>query len=99
VRSDQLDPEGLGLQLAPITDLAGGDLATNKAILEAVLQGRGSRAQTDVVALNAALVLWAAGLTDSVAAGVSQAQQALASGAGWQALERLRDALPAPVAG
>jgi len=99
VRSDQLDPESLGLELAPITDLAGGDLATNQAILEAVLQGRGSRAQADVVALNTALVLWAAGLTDSVANGLSQAQQALAGGAGWLALERLRNALPAPVAG
>jgi len=99
VSSDQLDPEALGLQLAPIADLAGGDLATNQAILKAVLQGRASRAQADVVALNAALVLWAAGLTDSVAAGLSLAQQAIANGAGWQALERLRAALPAPVAG
>jgi anthranilate phosphoribosyltransferase len=99
VSCDQLDPEALGLQLAPIADLAGGDLATNQAILEAVLQGRASRAQADVVALNAALVLWAAGLTDSVAAGLSLAQQAIANGAGWQALERLRAALPAPVAG
>ena len=49
--------------------------------------------------LRPALVLWAAGLTDSVAAGLSLAQQAIANGAGWQALERLRAALPAPVAG
>ena len=99
VSNDQLDPEALGLQLAPIADLAGGDLATNQAILEAVLQGRASRAQADVVALNAALVLWAADLTDSVAAGLSLAQQAIANGAGWKVLERLRAALPAPVAG
>jgi len=89
----------LGLQLAPIADLAGVDLGSNRTILEAVLQGRASRAQADVVDLNAALVLWAAGLTDSVAAGLSLAQQAIANGAGWQALERLRAALPAPVAG
>ena len=31
--------------------------------------------------------------------GLSLAQQAIANGAGWQALERLRAALPAPVAG
>ena len=99
VRSDQLDPEQLGLQRAPLAALAGGDLATNRAILEAVLQGRGSRAQTDVVALNTALVLWAAGRAASVAEGLEQAQAALASGGGWQALERLRQALPAPVAG
>ena len=99
VRSDQLDPEQLGLQRAPLAALAGGDLATNRAILEAVLQGRGSRAQSDVVALNTALVLWAAGRAASVAEGLEQAQAALASGGGWQALERLRQALPAPAAG
>jgi anthranilate phosphoribosyltransferase len=79
--------------------LAGGDLATNRTILEAVLQGRGTQPQQDVVALNTALVLWAAGRAESVAQGLQQAQQALAAGSGWQALERLRAALPTPAAG
>lgn len=99
VRADQLDPEALGLQRAPIAALAGGDLSANRSILEAVLQGRGSQPQADVVALNAALVLWAAGRADSVAEGLDQARQALASGLAWTALERLRVALPAPAAG
>jgi anthranilate phosphoribosyltransferase len=99
VRADQLDPEALGLQRAPIEALAGGDLSANRPILEAVLQGRGSLAHSDVVALTAALVLWAAGRADSVAEGLDQARQALASGQAWSALERLRVALPAPAAG
>jgi anthranilate phosphoribosyltransferase len=99
VRADQLDPETLGLQRAPIAALAGGDLTANRSILEAVLQGRGSQPQADVVALNAALVLWAAGRAESVAEGLDQARQALASGLAWTALERLRVALPAPAAG
>jgi anthranilate phosphoribosyltransferase len=73
--------------------LAGGDVADNQAILEAVLQGRGTDAQRDVVALNAALVLWAAGCADSVAAAVPMALAAMASGAAWQRFERLRAAL------
>jgi anthranilate phosphoribosyltransferase len=97
VRADQLDPETLGLQRAPIAALAGGDLTANRSILEAVLQG--SQPQADVVALNAALVLWAAGRAESVAEGLDQARQALASGLAWTALERLRVALPAPAAG
>jgi len=44
-------------------------------------------------------VLWAAGRADSVAEGLDQARQALASGLAWTALERLRVALPAPAAG
>ena len=99
VQTDQLDPEQLGLGRAPLAALAGGDLATNRTILEAVLQGRGTQPQQDVVALNTALVLWAAGRADSVAEGLQQAQQALAAGGGWHALERLRAALPTPAAG
>jgi anthranilate phosphoribosyltransferase len=99
VRSDQLDPANLGLTTAPIEALAGGDLERNLAILAAVLQGRGSQAQADVVALNTALVLWASGHALSLAAGVEQAQAALASGGGWQRLEALRAALAATPGG
>jgi anthranilate phosphoribosyltransferase len=41
VRAEQLDPSTLGLAAAPLSALAGGDVAANAAILEAVLQGRG----------------------------------------------------------
>lgn len=96
VRADRLDPASLGLSPAPIEALAGGDLARNREILEAVLQGRGTAAQADVVALNTALVLWAAGLAADLAAGVEQARAALVGGGGWERLVALRAALPAP---
>jgi anthranilate phosphoribosyltransferase len=99
VRSERLDPAGLGLEEAPISALAGGDVATNRAILEAVLQGGGTPAQRDVVALNSALVLWAAGRAADPAEGLEAARSALGSGRAWQALEALRTALPMPVAG
>ncbi len=66
VRSETMTPEAVGLAAAPMQALVGGDLADNQAILEAVLQGRATVPQRDVVALNTALVLWAAGLADSV---------------------------------
>jgi anthranilate phosphoribosyltransferase len=94
----ELDPAALGLSPASIDELAGGDLLTNRAILEAVLQGGGSAAQRDVVALNTALVLWAAGAAESIPAGHDQASAALASGGAWQKLLQLRTALP-PSAG
>jgi anthranilate phosphoribosyltransferase len=93
VRCDTIDPGALGLESAPLDALIGGDLAANRAILEAVLQGGGSRAQREVVALNTALVLWAAGLVGSPAAGLEPALAALAAGRPWQHLQRLRDAL------
>jgi len=99
IRAAELDPGALGLQVAPIEALAGGDLAFNCSILEAVLQGQGSQPQRDVVALNTALVLWAAGVVHAVPEGLALAQRALADGLGWQKLLALREALPAPVAG
>ena len=99
VRSELLDPQALGLDFAPIEALAGGDLCTNRQILEAVLRGQGTPAQRDVVALNTALVLWASGRVDAVAEGLALAQGALSQGLGWQKLVALREALGAPAAG
>jgi anthranilate phosphoribosyltransferase len=93
VRAERLEPEALGLTPAPMEALVGGDLEHNRAILEAVLQGRGSAAQRDVVALNAALVLWAAGLAANVAEAVPMALEAMAAGTPWQRLVALRSAL------
>jgi anthranilate phosphoribosyltransferase len=98
VRAETITPASVGLAEAPMQALAGGELAENQAILEAVLQGRGTAAQRDVVALNAALVLWASGRAESVADAVPQALEAMASGGAWQRLERLRSALAAPLA-
>jgi anthranilate phosphoribosyltransferase len=98
VRAETITPASVGLAEAPMQALAGGELAQNQAILEAVLQGRGTAAQRDVVALNAALVLWASGRAESVADAVPQALEAMASGGAWQRLERLRSALAAPLA-
>jgi anthranilate phosphoribosyltransferase len=99
LRRQCLSAADLGLEAAPLEALLGGDLATNRAILEAVLRGGGTRAQREVVALNTALVLWAAGLVPGVAEGVAPALEALAAGAPWLRLERLRAALQSPVGG
>jgi len=99
LRRQSLAAADVGLETAPMNALLGGDLATNRSILEAVLQGGGTRAQREVVALNTALVLWAAGVAPGVAEAVPAALAALAGGAPWHRLERLRAALAAPVGG
>ncbi|MEB3332692.1 MAG: anthranilate phosphoribosyltransferase [Synechococcaceae cyanobacterium] len=97
VRAESLDPAALGLEPAPLSALAGGDTAANAAILAAVLQGGGSRPQREVVALNTALVLWAAGLVEGPAEALPEVLRRLAAGEPWQRLERLRVALaPGP---
>ena len=90
-----LDPEELGLTPAPLSDLKGGELEENTAILRNVLQGKGTQAQADAVALNAALALKVGGLAKgdtfeaACADGISQAQEIIESGAAWEKLEQL----------
>jgi anthranilate phosphoribosyltransferase len=89
-----IDPTVIaGVRAAPIEQLRGGDLAENTAILTAVLQGKGTQAQTDAVALNAALALQVGEVVGEVvsdpASGVKLAQEVLKSGAAWDKLTAL----------
>jgi anthranilate phosphoribosyltransferase len=72
VRSDQLNASDFGLTPAPLEALKGGDLVTNQQILEAVLKGEAPDAHRDAVALNTALVLWAAGVQSDLSEGVNR---------------------------
>jgi anthranilate phosphoribosyltransferase len=99
IRAESLDPAALNLDVAPNEALRGGDVATNAAILEAVLRGGGSRPQRDVVILNTALVLWAAGAAPSIAAAVPRVREALGTGEPWRRLEALRAQLGPVAAG
>ena len=93
ITSRSLAPEDFGLTSAPLEALRGGDLNVNQAILEAVLQGRGSEAQRDAVALNTALVLWSSGLETDLRQAAAKAVSVLEAGLPWQRLIALREAL------
>ncbi|AFZ44228.1 anthranilate phosphoribosyltransferase [Halothece sp. PCC 7418] len=86
-----IEPEQLGLHSVPTEALKGGELPENQAILTNVLQGKGSIAQQEVVALNASLALQVAGVVPLGAheAGMSTAKEILKSGAAWDKLEAL----------
>jgi anthranilate phosphoribosyltransferase len=81
----------LGLTPAPITALKGGDVTENAAILTAILQGKGTPIQRDIVALNAALALQVGGLVPLGAhqQGIAIAQTILNSGQAWDKLVEL----------
>lgn len=76
---------------APIGALRGGDVQENAEILKAVLQGKGTQAQQDAVALNAALALQVAGAVPLLdhAQGVSVAKEILQTGTAWAKLAQL----------
>ena len=70
-----------GLNVSPFSDLQGGDLTTNLAIVDAVLGGRGPAGLVDTIALNAAVALWVTGRVVEVRDGVGLAREALLGGA------------------
>lgn len=86
-----IDPVELGLTPAPITALKGGDVTENAAILTAILQGKGTSAQQDVVALNAALALQIGGIVPigEHQISIEIAQTVLRSGVAWDKLTAL----------
>ena len=73
--------EDFGLTRAPFSDLVGGDVSTNLALVEALLAGRAPRGLEDTVALNAAVGLWITGRTASVREGIDLARGLLRGGA------------------
>ncbi|MEG4005208.1 anthranilate phosphoribosyltransferase [Microcoleus sp. Pol11C1] len=86
-----LDPQKVGLTPSAIGSLKGGNVEENAEILRNVLQGKGTPAQMDVVALNASLAFQVGGAIPmgSHAAGVSMAKDILWSGESWLKLQQL----------
>jgi anthranilate phosphoribosyltransferase len=70
-----------GFKTSPFADLEGGDLTTNLAIVEALLDGRGPAGLVDTIVFNAATALWITGRTGSVAEGAGRARELLLGGA------------------
>ncbi len=100
VRCLALDPQALGIRPAPIQDLRGGDVQENADILKAVLSGKGTLAQQDVVALNTAFALYVGEAVpdlgndiETFGKAIVLAKEVLASGVAWEKLEQLANFL------
>ena len=88
IRTYEVDPTDFGLESAPLDAVAGGTAEENAAAIREVLGGeRGPR--RDIVVLNAAAGLVAAGLAEALGDGVARAREAIDSGASARALEVL----------
>jgi anthranilate phosphoribosyltransferase len=83
-----VDPSALGLPPARVDELAGGDAATNAGFARRVLAGE-SGPHRDIVLLNAAAGLMAAGVCADLEAGLGRAAAAIDDGRAEAALERL----------
>jgi anthranilate phosphoribosyltransferase len=81
-------PEDFGLGRAALDAIAGGEPADNAAVVRGVLAGEPGPAR-DVVALNAAAAIVAAGGAPDVGSGIGVAQRSIDDGAAAGVLDRL----------
>lgn len=86
-REYALDPRDLGLAPATVDDLRGGDAAHNAAIAHDLLSGAAGP-RRDIVLLNAAAALRAAGLAAGWKEGIGMAAEAVDLGRAGEVLER-----------
>jgi anthranilate phosphoribosyltransferase len=88
VRSYEIEPEEFGMARAKLQEISGGDATENAAIIRAILGGEKSP-RRDVVLLNAAAALVAAGRADHIAGAVPPARRSIDSGAAAEKLAAL----------
>ncbi len=84
----EIHPEDFGLTMASTRALKVDTPEASRAMLMSVLDGKPGPA-SDIVALNAGAALYAANVTDSMAAGVLKAREVIASGAAKAKLTQL----------
>jgi anthranilate phosphoribosyltransferase len=89
LKAARVTPEMAGLPRATLDQFTGGDIPTNKALLYDVLTGIPG-ARRDIVLLNAAATLVAAGLAGDLKEGVAMSAEAIDSGQAAATLARLR---------
>nr|VFK61728.1 MAG: anthranilate phosphoribosyltransferase [Candidatus Kentron sp. TUN]VFK71562.1 MAG: anthranilate phosphoribosyltransferase [Candidatus Kentron sp. TUN] len=83
-----LSPEQFGIARANIDEIVVDSVEESLAMMRVVLDGTKGAAY-DVVALNAGAAIFAAGITETLAAGIEKAQEAIASGHAKEKLEAL----------
>ncbi len=85
----EVTPESLGLDIADLASLAGGEPSENAVVIERVLGGEQGGARTAVL-MNAAAAIFVGGSVDSLEAGVRMAEASIDDGGAADALQRLR---------
>ena len=88
VRTYEITPEEFGITRSSLNDISGGAAAENAAIIRAVLTGKKSP-RRDVVLLNSAAALVAAGKADHLTEALPIAAQSIDSGAAARKLEAM----------
>ncbi|HEU5329009.1 MAG TPA: anthranilate phosphoribosyltransferase [Thermomicrobiales bacterium] len=88
IETYEVTPAQFGLPVGDPAEIIGGDVAQNVEIIREIFAG-GNGARQGVVLLNAAAVLYVAGIAPTWGDGIALARQALESGAAQRKLEEL----------
>lgn len=88
VKLESITPEQFGLSRCRLEDLQGGDAAANAAIVRGILKGE-KGPKRDIVVLNGAYALVAAGLAESIPDGMDRIADVLDGGLALAKLEAL----------
>ena len=84
LRFSKINISDFNLENMSNTNLVVSGSDSNEDILKSVLDGSGKKSHKDVVALNAALVLWAAGIEDNLHEGFKKALFSINQGNPWK---------------
>lgn len=85
----ELDPAGLGIAATNIDELRTGDAAYNASVIKNILENKDKGPRKDIVVLNAAAGIIAAGLADEFDAAMKLAEESIKTGKAEQCLMKL----------
>lgn len=88
----EISPEDAGLERAPLNVVTGGDVNENAVRLRNLLDGNGAKAESDIVILNTAVLLYTAGKAATLVEAASIGRDALLSGQSGKLLDRYVEA-------
>jgi len=91
IKEYTLTPADFGVENYPIEAIFGGTPEENKAIIEQILQGKGTDAQQAAVAVNTAALLVLNSFADDFKAGTTMALEAMNSGKPLQLVNKLAE--------
>jgi anthranilate phosphoribosyltransferase len=89
ITNKRLNPKDLGMELVKIEDLTVNDAKSSAKVISDILSGEESGPRKDIVILNAAAAVIAAGMADDFASAVKKAQASISEGKASASLEKL----------
>ncbi|MDS0294323.1 anthranilate phosphoribosyltransferase [Halogeometricum luteum] len=91
-----LSPDDIGLDSAPVSEVAGGTPQENAEDLRSIVTGEVTGPKRDIILANAGAAIYVAGLAEDIEAGVERAAEAIDSGAAADTFAALCGAEEAP---